>query len=151
MNRIEELQKNIKKLSIDYLMERLFADKNFRNLIVYLNKEEQLFQQGIDGNGNELTPEYAPFTISEKQRKGQRFDHVTLKDTGSFYKSFVVSLTAGNEFLIEADTIKEGTDLRDKYGVDILGLSEESLDKLIDEAKRIIIPIIQKEILGNVA
>jgi len=151
MSKIDILQKNLKKFSVDYLMERLYEDKVFRALIVYLNKEEQLFEKGVDSGGNLLSPEYRPFTISEKQRKGQRFDHVTLKDTGEFYKSFVVSLVGSNDFLIEANTIKESGDLMDKYGADILGLSDDSLSKLRDEAKRIIIPIIQKEILSNVA
>jgi hypothetical protein len=66
----------------------------------------------------------------EKRKKGQPTDRVTLKDTGDFYSSFQVLPFKGG-FIIDADPIKEDTNLFDRYGEDILGLNDENLQLII--------------------
>ena len=158
MNKIQELQRNIKNLNVNYLMRQLFLDDDFKKLIIYLNTEKQLFEKGIDANNKILRSEFARFsnvyanrTIIEKEAKNQPTDRVTLKDTGEFYKSYKVELTSNNDLLIVAQTLKEDTDLIKVWGEDILGLTDESLQVVIDSAREILIPIIQKEILGKAA
>jgi hypothetical protein len=83
--------------------------------------------QLIDGeniNGTSIEPAYTRFTVSEKKRKGQIFDRVTLKDTGDFHKSFTVKASS-DSFVINATDPKTNK-IQRKYGDKILGLSEEN-------------------------
>ena len=100
--------------------------------IVRLNTEEQLFE-GINSDGqllDDVGGAYRPFTIAEKQRKGQPFDRVTLFDSGKLYDSYKVPKVTLDGFVIEADTIKEGEDLEDRYG-NLEGLTEESQEVIL--------------------
>lgn len=116
------------------LINIIGKNRKVQNYIIELNTIEQLYNKGIDSQGKSLGS-YSPFTVKEKIKKGQPTDRVTLKDTGEFYKSFQIDLS-GDDIIIEADTIKiawDGAqDLLDIYGDDILGLTNRSLDKLIN-------------------
>ena len=118
-------------------MKHLFNQAEFRKLIIDLN-QEQLYEYGIDSKGRSLG-DYSAYTKSLKIPKGQRIDHITLKDAGDFYRSFSVKLE-GSRFVIVADGQKEDTNLFKEYGIDILGLTEDSFDVLRTTA----IPIINK-------
>lgn len=149
--KIQNLQKNfLKATSEKELMTALFRDKSFRKLIIDLNTEEQLFEQGVDSKGRKLG-NYSIATIEGtrnflgKKQKGQRFDHITLKDTGAFYKSFSVSME-GTSFKITADGDKGDTNLFQEYGIDIVGLTEDSMSVLITAA----IPIIQRHLKTSI-
>jgi hypothetical protein len=72
----------------------------------------RLYNEGTDYKGKELrtdtakqqnNPYYSRFTLSIKQRKGQRTTNVTLNDTGEFYNSFV-SKVNNKEIIISAET-----------------------------------------------
>jgi len=104
------------------------VDKDVQDEIIRLNTEEQLEEQGIDSLGREIGDGdgYSPLTIMYKKMKGQRYDHITLKDTGEFYNSWVVRVTV-NDITIDANDQKEDTALFEVYGVDVLGLTEENL------------------------
>lgn len=127
-------------------MKHLFNDRNFRKLIIDLNTEEQLFEQGIDSTGRKLG-EYAIATIEGtknfrgKKQKGQPYDHITLKDTGAFYKSFQIKYE-GTSLRITADGQKDDTNLFQEYGIDIVGLTEDSMSVVITAA----LPIVQRYI-----
>lgn len=124
-------------------MKHLFQQTSFRKLIIDLNTEEQLYSQGVDSKGVQLG-EYSIYTKGLKQNKGQRTDHITLKDTGEFYKSFSIRLE-GSSFRIIADGQKEDTNLFKEYGIDILGLTQDSMSVVVTAA----VPIIQKYIKAN--
>ena len=80
----------------------IFAiDREVQDEIIRLNTEDQLYEEGIDSQGRSLG-EYTPYTIEIKKSKGQRVDHITLKDTGAFYASFKVRATK-TDLIIEAD------------------------------------------------
>lgn len=120
------------KVNIDDIMFNILKQEDdVIELIIELNTEEQLFQ-GVDGKGRELADiggTYAPITVAIKRTENQPFDRVTLKDTGDFYKSFyVVPLKDG--FEIVADTIKDGQNLEDRWGNEIIGLNELSIEQL---------------------
>lgn len=89
-----------------------------------LNRDTQLFERGIDAEGNLITPEYTPFTVSLKQFSGQVADHVTLRDTEAFHNSFLMD-AASFPVEITASDPKTG-ELKSKYGDDIFGLTNES-------------------------
>ena len=135
-----------KKFTPQAIMKHLFDNKEFRKLIIDLNTEDQLFEQGIDSKGRSLG-DYSIATIEGtsnfrgKKQKGQRYDHITLKDTGDFYRSFRIELT-GSTFKIVADGQKEETNLFAEYGIDIIGLTQFNMSVVMSAA----VPIIQKYI-----
>jgi len=106
----------------------LFAvDKDVQNEIIRINTEDQLEEEGIDSLGRKLG-DYAPSTIAYKRRKGQRYDHVTLKDEGDFYNSFNVKVNV-NEIIIDADdSSKYNKPLFEVWGVDVLGLTDDNMN-----------------------
>jgi hypothetical protein len=106
----------------------IFAvDKDVQDEIIRINTEEQLEEEGIDSLGRKLG-DYAPSTIAYKRRKGQRYDHVTLKDEGDFYNSFNVKVNV-NEIIIDADdSSKYNKPLFEVWGVDVLGLTDDNMN-----------------------
>jgi hypothetical protein len=130
---IRNLINGLLSLDIDEIAFEISKTNEFKRLVIELNTEgeasSQLYELGEDSTGKSLG-KYTPFTISEKRKKGQPTDRVTLKDTGDFYSSFQVLPFKGG-FIIDADPIKEDTNLFDRYGEDILGLNDENLQLII--------------------
>ncbi len=131
---------NVINLDQDAIISNILRDAEFQRFIIDLNTEEQLFEKGIDSLGASLG-DYTDFTKTVKSIKGQRIDHITLEDTGEFYKSFAIKVQNGG-FLITADGQKEDTNLLEEYGKEILGLTDENLQIVIDAIKEKLIPII---------
>ena len=91
--------------------------------------------RGIDSEGNPITPAYSPFTVQIKKLKGQPVDRVTLKDEGDFYKGmFLSGGNAGNYAIGNRD--QKLNRLKSKYGEEILGLTADSKQTIIDEILR---------------
>ena len=105
------------------------------NIIEDSITEDQLFDKGEDGLGNVLG-EYSDFTklfkttIAGQLGRSTRSDHITLKDTGEFYKSVEVILTRDGVKII-ADTQKDDNDLVDEFGEAILFVNKENLNDFI--------------------
>lgn len=125
-------------LDIDQIAFDIARTDTFKKLVISLNTEgtptSQLFELGEDSTGTKLSQiggDYSPFTVQEKQRKGQPTNRITLKDTGDFYRSFNVVPFKGG-FRIEADTIKDGEDLQESWGQNIVGLSPQNLEIIIN-------------------
>lgn len=151
------------KLTLKYVYRQLFLDNDFTDLIIKLNTQNQLYERGVNSDGEDLSvvagvnPEtgtaYSTVTvygskargIKGKVEKGQRYDHVTLKDTGEFYESFrtVWSNEGDGVIIITANTIKDGEDLMDRWGRDILGLDQVSRKILIDFARVKVLDLIR--------
>ena len=99
--------------------------------VVRLNTDEQLFQ-GIDSEGTPLQDiggKYSDNTVALKQLKGQPTDRVTLFDEGDFYDSFFATAEADG-IEIMANYLKSGVDLRDRWGDELAGLTDESIEEL---------------------
>ena len=101
--------------------------KETKEQIIDLNLD-QLYKDGKDGDGNTIAPYYTAFTVMVKTYKGQRTDHVTLKDTGQFYRSFDIRFNSLSFEIFATDGLT--SDLMDKYGKAIFGLNEKSLKEL---------------------
>ena len=137
------MRKQKLKLDNDFIWLKIVGSQEVRNFIVELNTEDQLFLKGIDSTGkslkdiggNDLTASgYSPVTIEIKKSKGGkggRIANITLYDEGDYYESHDVDVTPG-KFTIDADPIKEDTNLFEEWGEDIVGLTDESLQKLIN-------------------
>lgn len=153
---IENLCNRAKELNAGYLMKCLFLDGYFKALIIDLNTDKQLFDKGIDATGKKLRNRfrtvaaeyYSKETIRIKSEKGQPTDRITLKDSGDFYSTFKLELKNG-AFFIDADTVKDDNDLAQVWGADILGLTQESLQEVIDLSLEILIPVIRNKLLNG--
>lgn len=136
------LLKRFQKLDYNKLMATLLRDAEFVEFILDLNRINQLYNAGVDANGVSLG-EYSPYTIGIKIQKGQPDDRITLFDTGEFYRSFILTINLDG-FTIDADPIKDDTNLFTEFGEDILGLTDESKDLLVSQINQIIIPAIEE-------
>lgn len=97
--------------------------------------QSRLFNEGRDIDGNELTPFYAPVTQDIKEKKGQPYDRVTLRDTGAFYESFKAEYDGSGNMVFYATDEKLDDEgdmvntldnlLIPKYGDRIMGLTED--------------------------
>lgn len=129
------IAKKATEIDENKLLQQSLSDTNIQQEVLDLNRINQLYERGIDSLGDSLG-EYSPVTIQGtsnfegKIEKGQRYDHITLNDTGEFYESFRFN-NKKDGFEIEANTIKEGTDLQDSFGKEIIGLTNESRQSLI--------------------
>jgi len=134
------------------VFQEIFNNPAMKRFIIALNtdapKDGQLFEKGIDSRGISLESiggPYSPFTIEVKLQKGQRVDHVTLKDTGEFYESFRVQVDK-DFFTIDANPMKDDTNLFTEWGEDILGLTDENLQILINSARQQLTEIIRRRL-----
>lgn len=127
----------------------LFAvDKDVQDEMIRINTEDQLEEEGIDSLGRKLG-DYAPSTIAYKRRKGQRYDHVTLKDEGDFYNSFNVKVNV-NEIIIDADdSSKYNKPLFEVWGVDVLGLTDENMTYIKEMILENYIKFVLNELLSD--
>lgn len=133
-------------------MEKLSKDRELIDLIIYLNTEAQLYDRGVNSDGIRLDSiggSYASSTIAIKESKGQPTDRVTLRDSGDFYNSWIVFLNDDYDLEINADPIKETGNLFNRWGKEIVGLTDENLVLVVKMAKRKIIELIRNHILIN--
>ena len=128
--RLSDMVKNAAALSSDGAAA--FALDNPKNefFILELNRRRQLFFSGINAEGKLLSRiggNYTLFTLREKEGTRPVNDPslINLFDTGAFYETFSMKLEKDG-FLIIADTIKDGEDLQDRWGDELLGLTDES-------------------------
>ena len=130
---------NVIALDEDKIIRDIVSNSGLQQDIIDLNREDQLYDKGIDADGNLVGDgRYSKMTIQHKIETGERYDHVTLKDTGEFYESFKIKKGEA-EIIITADTIKDGKDLASIYGEKILGLTAENVAILRGWIKKLFI------------
>lgn len=147
MKKITDLRKRVADFNEALTSGRIIQNIIWSNeaYIVDLNAEEQLFEQGINRLGVEISDyaPYSPVTIAIKEARGQPTNRVTLRDEGGFESSFFLEV-GDKQFEIKASDFK-AEDLIKKYGRQILGLTDENIAILIwqyiypdlmDEAKK---------------
>lgn len=122
----------------EYLWRKTLSDPEFKKWILDLIRIDQLFEQGIDSDG-EVIGYYSYFTelMNPEKQEGTPY---TLKDSGAFYESMIIYISK-DYFEIDADPIKvdQQTGMEEnlfyKYGENIIGITEENLQKLREEIK----------------
>ena len=131
----------------DRIFKLVLDNKFTRDLIVFLNTDTQMGKQHVDSLGQELFNRLVDrTTYSLFDRKGRGGKPYKLFDTGEFWESFKVQVNAG-EIIIDANPIKGADNLFDIYGTNIVGLTDESLQILINEALKQFIQWYEKNIL----
>ena len=139
------LRNFIRAANEEKLFREIMSDGRLKNFIIERN-QDQLYEHGIDSKGQQLGyPGYSRTTIEIKKKKGQRYDHVTLKDSGRFYNSFrIVVLSDAIE--IRVTDLSGNDSLLRRYGEDILGLDD--INKF--ELNTIIINDIKEKIIAAI-
>lgn len=119
----------------DWIFKKVLDVPSIKRKIIELNTERQLGDEGINALGRIIgLYSYATEFLSEGRKKAG--DPFTLNDTGAFWASFEVQVYKGR-ITIEADGQKDDGDILDKYGIDVLGLTDENLQILIEDAKQL--------------
>jgi len=115
------------------LLKEIFAwieaiDTDTKNRILDILKTDQL-QKGIDGDGDVIGL-YSIYTemINPNKVAGTPY---TLEDTGYFYRSLFIGVNTDYLF-IDGDGKKGKENLFNKYTDSIVGLTQESKDKLAE-------------------
>ena len=148
---LEVLARNVLKLKENDALKVVTDNKSIQFNAIRLNRQVQLYQQGVDVDGKKMqsykaqgSNVYSNYTIMLKEEKGQVTDRVTMRDTGKLYSTFDTKVVKG-ELILMADTIKEGDDLQDSFG-QFIGLDTESKNELVVLAK----PIVQQYVKSKI-
>lgn len=128
MDKLIELAKKASKLNVHELLNHVLSDPQIQEEIIDLNKINQLFEKGLNADG-EIIGLYSATTERLSGGEKRAGTPYTLKDTGQFYESFKIYLE-DTEFFIAANPIKGNDNLFEKYGENILGLTIESKEIL---------------------
>lgn len=133
------------------VLDQELKDEIMRNeeVIVKMVAEEQLYELGIEGRGIEIASyrPYTPRTIKKKQRKGQPYDRVTLRDTGEFHKSLKVVFDDNGFYVTSTDD--KAQYLLERYGKTIFRLTNENLKILLNEYIRPSLKVKLKNFIQN--
>ena len=90
----------------DILSEELKDEiMKHEDVIVQMVARDQLYEQGVEGRGISIM-DYQPYTartIKIKQKKGQPYDRVTLRDTGEFHSSLHVEFDDEGFYVTSTD------------------------------------------------
>ena len=128
---LEDVRKTLEfyaNLDINKVLFSVYKDSLVRLEILDLNRLDQLFDKGIDSDGV-IIGLYTPHTELLSGGKKKAGTHFTFFDTGVFFSTFkLIPLKAG--FRIQADGQKDDDNLFDKYGKNLVGLTQENIDFL---------------------
>ena len=117
--------------------------KDNENDIVDLNRNDQLYDKGIDSQGKAIRPKYA---LSTRKTKKGITSHVTTRDSGIWHDSFFIKYAKKWFKISSGSRLVDGFKVRDwliqRYG-DLMGLTNSSLNKVSRGLK----PHIQKRML----
>ena len=153
--KLSDLINNVKRLDFNSTFFFIFSQSHIQLFAIELNTGSpnnseygQLFLHGIDAEAKplkEIGGDYAPITKDIKLSEGLPIDRVTLYQDGVFYRSWRF-IQSEDSFTLRADTIKEGEDLQDRWGSNLVGLTDESIKSLIEE----IIPEVTQYLLREI-
>lgn len=144
MGDLVRLAELVASLDVGRLLFNIYKQKKTQAFIIGLNTREQLFIDREDSRGRKLAEiggGYSP--VTEELSEGISFnyqgesniklagDSPFLYDEGDFYESWTVKPIQGG-YEMDADPIKDGTNLFDEWGIDLLGLTDENEDKLAE-------------------
>ena len=144
---IRKLTDRVAKLDEGIILNRFVELPIVQKFILDLNRVDQLFNKGVDSKNRALGV-YTPFTINSKNERGVPVPsdfHITLFDTGQFYSTFVI-IPGKDFFEIDANPIREDTNLFEDFGEDILGLNDENLQILIDFFKETVVLRVKEQL-----
>lgn len=110
-----------------------FMDQTIRDLKGYYilgPLKRRLYSRGVDATGSKIG-DYSPFTKRIRNKLGLVTSHVQLFYTGDWYDSMFVTVEKGVVTVDSTDKSKTEK-IEEKYGKEILQMSDEEVNKLID-------------------
>lgn len=128
---LTELANRMKLLSSAVAWIEAFDTQLKRDIINFV-QDDQLRKQGIDADGDVIG--YYSYFTSQLNPKKKFNTHYTLEDTGKFFKSMYI-VVLNDSFVIEADGNKGDDNLFEKYGEEIIGLTDENIEKVAEKIK----------------
>lgn len=154
----KKIVRNVKALSLtekNSIFAKIIAEKEVKDLILELNRVEQLFKKGVDDTDT-VIGFYSAFTQQindgktfsfQGQTKVKKADQpIILFDSGTFYNSFKVKVYKDG-FTINANDDKGGgVLLTKKFGQDILGLTQKSKNVLTKTIKTKMVAQVRKQV-----
>lgn len=134
--RVMNLLMAVSQIKSSDVWRSIFSETEFQQFVLDLIRIHQLFEQGVDETGD-VIGYYSWATENLYNPEKVAGTPYTLKDTGEFYRSMEVTL-GDLELTINADPMKtdktgQRTNLFEKYGEGIIGLTEESKEQLRKE------------------
>ena len=100
--------------------------------------DDQLFKEGIDGDGNKLPLPYAPFTIDVKKATGLPTNRITLFQEGNFHDGFFGNIIGDD--IITGSSDSKSSDLHKDWGKSISSMTKENAAKY---AREDVLPVLQ--------
>jgi hypothetical protein len=136
----------LRTLHTSTIWHKVFQDKTLSKMILEMIQQDQLFKEGVDEDGD-IIGLYSEWTemLNPEKVAGTPY---TLFDTGEFYKSMKI-VVLNDSFVVEAQPVKidedgKKTNLFEKYGEGIIGLTDENKEKLAIEIKKRFIDEVNK-------
>ena len=117
-----------------------------KTMVLDLIRKDQLTEKGIDEDGD-IIGLYSRATELLSDGRKQEGDPFDLNDTGAFYRSMFITATS-DSIIIDGDTEKMEESFSQTNGYwwrnEILGLTDENLQKLANEIKNKYIETVRK-------
>ena len=151
MDSLRRLAFNAANLNPEKIIDQVFESKPFQDLMVFLNTEKQLSEQGVNSLGVSLVEVGGVLAVStqiKKKRKGQP-TFPALKDTGDYHDTFAVKIVPEGA-LITSNPIKNGYNILERWGKEVEGLTDESIAELIQFFREAIIALVRTELFRGV-
>lgn len=151
-----DLTRKVKTLNEVRFAVEIFQDNDIQRFILRANRIDQLVH-GLDSN-NEIIGVYSPTTDISSEGLTFNFEGVRVEkiagepynfiDSGQFFNSFEVLVSSDGSFEIEADDSSgKDTPLTKKYGKDILGLTDDNKNELVEKIIQLFIEKIREHLL----
>lgn len=147
---IERLYNNVRKITPDTLASEVFREAKIARFVLNLNREGQLFADGVGVDG-QIVGTYSFMTQQFSENiSGKGFPKIAgnpynFYNTGEMYNSFSIRVEKDG-FVINADTSELESSGIIENKEEIIGLTDESIEKLVKE----ILPELAKEVTKQI-
>jgi hypothetical protein len=125
-SKLHKLLQNGKKLNSATTWYNTFSVELKEQILKWI-QDDQLKAKGVNKDGEVIG--YYSLTTSFINPKKTFNSHYTFYDTGEFFRSMFVRVFP-DRITINADAQKGEDNLFEKYGTEIIGLTDENLEKL---------------------
>ncbi len=131
----------------DVVFKKALDNKLIKDLITDLNSKIQLGEQSVDSLGNKLFNQMTQSGVyAESDPQGRGGQPYQVKRTGEYWESFK-ALVGQGFIIINSDPFKEDDNLFEIYGTNLEGLTDESLQTLINVSEERFIRWYQRNVL----
>lgn len=124
-----------------------FFDQRTKDEIIQWVQQDQLQEKGVNA-ANEVIGYYSPFTEMITRGQKEAGEPYNLFDTGAFYRSMYV-LVLQDAVIIKGDGDKGNDNLFEKFGTNIINLTDTNKARLRTKLKDYYIGYLRKILLGS--